>query len=81
MAYRPSIKWIDLLLRTNVTRAGDISIITLESKDKRCLRRELTIAGIDVEVGVETSTVDAFQGREKEIIIIHYVNASHNENP
>jgi superfamily I DNA and/or RNA helicase len=35
-----------------------------------------------VDVDVETSTVEAFQGREKEIVLIHFVVASDDEeNP
>ena len=59
-----------------------VGIITFYKEGKCCIREALATLDIDVEVGVETSTVDAFQGRENYIVLIHFVVANDNEeNP
>lgn len=70
-----------MLLKAGV-RPEQIGIITFFKEDRRCIREALADLDIDVDVDVETSTVEAFQGREKEIVLIHFVVASDDEeNP
>ena len=70
-----------MLLKAGV-KPEEIGIITFYKEDKRCIKAALAALDIDVDVDVETSTVEAFQGREKEIILIHFVVANDDEeNP
>lgn len=59
---------------------GDIGIITHYTEDKHRLHLELASLGIE-EMDVEVSTVNAFQGKEKQIILIHFVVANEGDNP
>jgi regulator of nonsense transcripts 1 len=70
-----------MLLKAGV-RPEQVGIITFFKEDRRCIREALADMDINVDVDVETSTVEAFQGREKEIVLIHFVVASDDEeNP
>ncbi|KAK3627619.1 hypothetical protein LTR56_012701 [Elasticomyces elasticus] len=50
----------------------DIGIISMYSEDVRRIRQELANRGIK---GVEVSTVDGYQGSEKEVMVVHFVAA------
>ena len=70
-----------MLLEAGV-KPEEIGIITFYKEDKRCIREALAALDVDVDVDVETSTVEAFIGREKEVILIHFVVANDDEeNP
>ncbi|GAB7322754.1 hypothetical protein MBLNU13_g05333t2 [Cladosporium sp. NU13] len=72
--------WTEAMVRAGVPRAF-IGIITMYKHDAAVMRTILAQRGLygveisDQEDGVETATVDAFQGREKKIILIHFVAA------
>lgn len=58
-----------------------IGVITNYKYDMTVLLQRLRSAhidGIEVALGTEVATVDAFQGRQKDIIILHFVAASEN---
>ena len=72
--------WAGAMVRAGVPRAF-IGIITMYKHDAAVMRTILAERGLygvevsDSEDDVETATVDAFQGREKKIIPIHFVAA------
>ena len=62
---------IRMLLQCPGVSAEDIGVITAYKEDMHKLSAELRRGNI----AVESSTVDSFQGREKKIMIVHYVAA------
>lgn len=61
------------LLRSDDLNANDIGIITPYAEQVRVISRMLSSS-------VEVSTVDGFQGREKEVILVSTVRANHEGN-
>merc|ERR1711957_915289 len=77
---------VDGFLAAGVVAESDIGVITPYAAQVRLLRRRLggvrpgaaQQAGIGgSRRGVEISSVDGFQGREKEIMIVSTVHANH----
>ncbi|KAK7234747.1 nonsense-mediated decay protein [Aureococcus anophagefferens] len=56
---------------------ADIAVLSPYSAQVRAVRRALRNAGVDcAAVGLEVSSVDAIQGREKEVVILSTVRAN-----
>lgn len=66
-----------LVTRAKVTYA-DIGIISMYKDDMHRIRKELSAAGLD---RIEVATVDLFQGREKNVMLVHFVAAFDRANP
>ncbi|KAK5720623.1 hypothetical protein LTR15_006583 [Elasticomyces elasticus] len=50
----------------------EIGVISMYNEDVRRIRQELAERGIE---GVEVSTLDGYQGSEKEVMVVHFVAA------
>lgn len=72
-------RFVKLLVDIAHVDPQDIGIITPYKYDKLCLGEMLTRIGL-VKFP-EIATVDAFQGREKTIVIVHFVCAFRADNP
>ena len=56
---------------------ADVAVLSPYSAQVRAIRRALRNAGVDcAAVGLEVSSVDAIQGREKEVVILSTVRAN-----
>ena len=56
---------------------ADVAVLSPYSAQVRAIRRALRSAGVDcAAVGLEVSSVDAIQGREKEVVILSTVRAN-----
>jgi len=79
-------KYILALVNKLLTKvdAKDIGITTMYSEDKARLTEMLgssDMSDVEVQEQVEVATVDSFRGREKKIIIVHFVAAFDGEDP
>ncbi|KAK5701168.1 DNA-binding protein SMUBP-2 [Elasticomyces elasticus] len=63
--------FVQMLVDSGVEATG-IGIISMYSEDVRRIRQELAERGME---GVEVSTVDGYQGSEKEVMVVHFVAA------
>jgi len=82
---RAVVTFVQMLL-DNGARASDIGIISMYGEDVRRIKQFLRAVGIHVDVAEavpdpEVSSVDAFQGREKSIILVHFVAAFNGLDP
>lgn len=74
--------FVHALIRAGVPPSS-IGIITNYKYDMTVLLarfRSAQVDGVEVAYHAEVATVDAFQGRQKDIIILHFVVASENTN-
>lgn len=75
------IKFIKALVKFG-DQASEISIISMYQDDVSAIKDNLRAADLlDIEDGIEVSTVDAFQGRQKAIILMHFVAAFDAPDP
>ncbi len=63
--------------RSDVLTPGNIGVISFYKEQVKALRIQLEVEGLKE---VEVSTVDAFQGREKDVIIISMVRETHSSH-
>ncbi|KAK5745887.1 DNA-binding protein SMUBP-2 [Elasticomyces elasticus] len=63
--------FVQMLVDSGV-KPKEIGVISMYSEDVRRIRQELAERGIQ---GVEVSTVDGYQGSEKEVMVVHFVAA------
>lgn len=73
------VKIVRHLKDTARASLGDIGVITMYGEDRRQMIRALREAGLskttDEDGAIEVSTVDSFQGKQKKVLLLHFVIA------
>ncbi|XP_059398476.1 probable helicase senataxin [Carassius carassius] len=71
------VKLVLLLLKLLIKKQSDrVGIITPYNAQKQCILEAIRSSGLDKQLQVDVDTVDGFQGKEKDCIIVSCVRAS-----